>query len=58
MCVCYVCVCVCVCEYFFNTFIHNMIHYRVILHVLVYLKYIMRVVFCFDLNGYLSSAQI
>jgi len=35
-----VCVCVCVCGFcnffFFNKFIHNMLHYRVILHVLVY----------------------
>ena len=34
-----VCVCVCVCGgmgFFLNKFIHNMLHYRVILHVLVY----------------------
>jgi hypothetical protein len=47
----YVCVCV-----LFNMFIHNMLHYRVILHVQVY-TLLHNECLLFDNNGHLSRAQ-
>jgi hypothetical protein len=42
----------CVCGCFIYLFIHNMLHYRVMLHVLVYTLYIMIVFFMIWCGGF------